>query len=245
MNEPLDPANAHRDHGIAEFGVTAGDDEIARPGQHQSGGNAFAVNFRDHWLCKIAPAPRDLQIDLLLARKPAMSIGLAETTPASDRRKIHAGSVLRPGPQVVPGREVRAAAGEDNDFDLVVLHRAVECGVEVVGHLKVLRVARLGPVHHDARDPRLGPSTLTVSYAVMAAFPQVSSMLTVSANGTQEPTTAKQIGNAAFRQLTSRCASDSLRGSVTGDFDAQILDRAGGAGDPEPDQLRLQRHPDQ
>jgi hypothetical protein len=28
-------------------------------------------------------------------------------------------------------------------------------------------------------------------------------------------------------------------------FDAQIMDRAGGAGDVEPYQLRLQRHPDQ
>src|SRR5436190_422418 len=36
-------------------------------------------------------------------------------------------------------------------------HRRVEGGIEVVGHLQVLRVARLGPVHHDPRDAWLRP----------------------------------------------------------------------------------------
>src|SRR5690242_16670363 len=52
---------------------------------------------------------------------------------------------------------MRAVAGEDDDLDGVVLHRLVEGGVEVVGHLQVLRVARLGPVHHDTRDAWLRP----------------------------------------------------------------------------------------
>ncbi len=52
---------------------------------------------------------------------------------------------------------MRAVAGEDDDLDRVVLHRLVEGGVEVVGHLQVLRVARLGPVHHDPRDAWLRP----------------------------------------------------------------------------------------
>jgi hypothetical protein len=45
--------------------------------------------------------------------------------------------------------------------------------------------------------------------------------------------------------LTRRGRSDSVRKIVTGEFDAQILERAGGAGDAEPDQLRLQHDPDQ
>ena len=52
---------------------------------------------------------------------------------------------------------MRAVAGEDDDLDRVVLHRLVEGGIEIVGHLQVLRVARLGPVHHDPRDAWLRP----------------------------------------------------------------------------------------
>ena len=52
---------------------------------------------------------------------------------------------------------MRAASCENDDLDRVVLHRRIEGGVEVVGHLQVLRVARLGPVHHDPRDARFRP----------------------------------------------------------------------------------------
>ena len=52
---------------------------------------------------------------------------------------------------------MRAVAGEDDDLDRVILHRPVERGVEIVGHLQILRVARFGPVHHDPRNARLGP----------------------------------------------------------------------------------------
>ena len=143
--------------GIAEFRVAAGDDQIAGPGQHQSAGDAFAMDFGDGRLGEIAPAPGDLQINLLLARKAAMGVGLREAAPISDRRKIDAGCIFAGGPQIMPGREMRSAAGQDDDLDRVVLHCVIERGVEVVGHLQVLRVARLGPVHHDPRDARVRP----------------------------------------------------------------------------------------
>ena len=74
MHEPFDAADPHGDHGIAEFGVMTGDDEVAGPGQHQAAGDAFAVHFRDRRLGEIAPAPCDLQIDFLLAREAAMGV---------------------------------------------------------------------------------------------------------------------------------------------------------------------------
>ena len=86
-----------------------------------------------------------------------MRVGFGEAAPISDRWKIHAGGVLAAGAQIMAGGKMRAVAGEDDDLDRVVLHRLVEGGVEVVGHLQVLRVARLGPVHHDPRDARLRP----------------------------------------------------------------------------------------
>jgi len=52
---------------------------------------------------------------------------------------------------------MRTAAGQDDDLDRVVLHCIIERSVEVVGHLQVLRVACLGPVHHDPRDARFRP----------------------------------------------------------------------------------------
>ena len=115
------------------------------------------MDFRDRRLGQIAPAPGDLKINLLLAREAAMGVGFGKPAPVSDRRKIHARGVLARWPQIVAGREMRAVAGEDDDLDRIVLHRGIEGGVEVVGHLQVLRVPRLGPVHHDPRDARLRP----------------------------------------------------------------------------------------
>ena len=86
-----------------------------------------------------------------------MGIGLAEAAPVSDRRKIDTGGVLAGRAQIVSGREMRTVTCKDNDLDRIILHRMIERGVEVVGHLQVLRVSRLGPVHHDPRDARFRP----------------------------------------------------------------------------------------
>ena len=88
---------------------------------------------------------------------------------------------------------MRAVAGEDDDLDRVVLHRLVEGGIEVVGHLQVLRVARLGPVHHDPRDAWLRPfhdDGLELHDAL--AFPLFfGGHVVISANDTQGPSSAK------------------------------------------------------
>src|SRR3954453_2187333 len=88
MHEPFDAADTHGDHGIAELRVVAGDDEIAGPGQHQAARDAFAVHLCNGRLGEVAPAPRDLEIDFLLAREAAMSIWFSEAAPISDWRKI-------------------------------------------------------------------------------------------------------------------------------------------------------------
>src|SRR5258707_15645447 len=89
---------------------------------------------------------------------------------------------------------MRAAAGEDDDLDRVVLHRIVKGGVEVVGHLEVLRVPRLGPVLHDPRDARLRPfhdDGFVCGHGL--SFPRVLAMLTISANDRQEPSAANRL----------------------------------------------------
>src|SRR3954452_24843597 len=64
---------------------------ISPPAMH------FPCTFGDGRFGQIAPAPGDLQVDLLLAGESAMGIGLGKTAPISDRRKIHARGVLGPG----------------------------------------------------------------------------------------------------------------------------------------------------
>ena len=54
--------------------------------------------------------------------------------------------------QVVARGEVRPLRGEDDDLDLVVLGRGVERRVQLVEEPRVLGIARLGPVQHDAGD---------------------------------------------------------------------------------------------
>ncbi len=151
VHEPFDAADAHGHHRIAELGIVAGDDQVAGPGEHQPAGDAAALNLGDGRLGEVAPAAGDLQVDFLLAGKAAVRVRLIEAAPPADRRKILAGLVLARGAQVMAGGEVRVGAGEHDDLDGVVLHRAVEGGVQVVGHLQVLRIARIGPVHHDPR----------------------------------------------------------------------------------------------
>src|SRR5438132_11215702 len=105
MNEPFDAADPHGDHGVAEFRIAAGDDQVAGPGQHQSAGDAFAMDFGDGRFCQIAPAPGNLQVNFLLARKTAMGIGLGEPAPISNRWKINTGRVLAGGPQSWPAEK--------------------------------------------------------------------------------------------------------------------------------------------
>ena len=83
---------------------------------------------------------------------------------------------------------MRTVAGEHDHLDRVVLHRLVEGGVEVVGHLQVLRVARIGPVHHDPRDRGSGRSTRMVSNSMRPRLPTVFlAHVVISANDRQGP----------------------------------------------------------
>src|SRR6476661_5123522 len=152
------------------------------------------MDFRDRRFCQIAPAPGDLQVNLLLAREAAVGLGFGESTPISDWWKIHAGLIFSGGAQIVPRGKMRAAAGEDDDLDRVVLHRAVKGGVEIIGHLQVLRVARFRPVHHDPRDARLRPFHDDGFICGHGCCFLVLAMLTISANDRQETSAATSQG---------------------------------------------------
>src|SRR3569833_2357814 len=120
MHEPFDATDAHRHDGVAELRIVAGDDEVAGPRQHQAAGNALAVHLGDEWLGEVAPAPRDLEIYLLLAREAAVGVCLGKAAPISNRRKINASGILAAGAQIMAGREMRPVAGEDDDLRRVV-----------------------------------------------------------------------------------------------------------------------------
>src|SRR6266404_9917091 len=134
---------------------------------------------------------------------------------------------------------MRAATGEDDDLDCVVLHGLIEGSIEVVGHLQVLRVARLGPVHHDPRDAWLRPFhddglelhgalAFPLSLPAMLLFRQ---MIRKCHRLQNRPANSVWLGLAAAYRMQPICYV-GVRFSL-GECDAQTMDGAGDAVVPE------------
>ena len=75
--------------------------------------------------------------------------------------------------QVVAGGEVLTVRGEDDHPDFRVVRGLVERVVQLVEQSRVLRVAGLGPVQHDARDVSAGCSTRIVVRSTIFSFQAV------------------------------------------------------------------------
>ena len=67
MGEVLDPGDTHLQDRIGEECVVGGDDEIARPGEHQPAGDARPLDHRDRRLGELSPAAAHAEVKLLLA----------------------------------------------------------------------------------------------------------------------------------------------------------------------------------
>jgi hypothetical protein len=141
------------------------------------------------------------------------------------------------------------------------LHRRIECGVEVVGHLQVLCVARFGRFITIRAIAGSGRSSMMVAKSMSPrVFSIISTNVVMPSDDTQGPIPvipgrcgSIEPGISRFRVQPAGCLgmtfqkSAALAGSFCyvhekfyrEDFDAQVLDRTGGAGDVEPDQLRL------
>lgn len=134
MDEPFEAADMHCDNGVAEGGIVAGDDEVARPGQHQVAGDSAPRDLCDGRLGEVAPAARELEVDLLLPCHAAMGAAFIETAPGAEGWKVDAGLIAAARMQIVARGEMEICVGEDDDLGGVVRQGAVEGGVEVVCH---------------------------------------------------------------------------------------------------------------
>ncbi|MDT4794019.1 hypothetical protein FQZ97_265560 [compost metagenome] len=154
MHEEFGAADAHADGVVHEPRVVRGDDQVARPGQHQATGDAFALHLRDGRLGNVAPALAQADVDLLLAGHLRLGAGATETAPGADRLPLVHGSCRVFLAELVARREVRAVGGEDDDLDLLVGAGAVEGVVQFVEQMGVLGVALFRLVQADPGDVR-------------------------------------------------------------------------------------------
>ena len=127
--------------------------EIADPRQHQPAGDAGALHHGNRGLRDLTPAPAHAEIELLLADEVVLDPWLVGVLPPvrgdACERLV---DVAPRSADVVAGGEVLPRAGEDDDLHRVVVDRRVEGGIERVGHLRVLGVAVLRPVHRHEGD---------------------------------------------------------------------------------------------
>ncbi len=85
----------------------------------------------------------------------AFLAGLAEATDTHFRRPEVADAA--PALQVMAGGKMRTVGADDHHPNLVVLHGRVQRRVDLVEHLRVLRISALFPRQHDARHVVGGP----------------------------------------------------------------------------------------
>ena len=75
MGEIFDAAHAHGDGVVLEKGVFGGDDEVAGPDEHETAGDALAVDLRNGGLGDGAPAFAEAEVELELARDDGFGAG--------------------------------------------------------------------------------------------------------------------------------------------------------------------------
>ena len=148
--EVFHAAHTHGDDRIHEAGVVAGDDEITDPGQHQTAGDALAMDHGDGGLGQIPPTAAHAEENLLFEAIAAVHAAFPRRLPGAHEGVFELAEAL----EIVTGGEVRAFAAQQHHLDLLVLRGLVETGVQIIGHAVVLGIPRLGAVLHDLGDMR-------------------------------------------------------------------------------------------
>ena len=128
------------DGAVGELRVLARNDDVAGRGDHHAAHDAVALDLRDGGHRQVAPAHRVLEE--ALGEAPVL---VAESL---DRILLLVLHLLRAA-EIVPGREMLAGAGQDDDPHVVVVDRRREGMVEFLEQDTALRVQHLGPVGRD------------------------------------------------------------------------------------------------
>ncbi len=155
VGEVFDARDAHPIDRVLEEGVVSRDDEVADPGEHQTASYTAALHGGDGGLGNVAPAPAHADVDLVFARVEEFGARLVGVIRQEELAIPTFGHITAGRADVVTGGEVLASSGQDNGPDRIVVDGAAERGVERIGHLAVLRVAVLRPVHRQGRDRAL------------------------------------------------------------------------------------------
>src|SRR4029078_2327239 len=114
VREILYAADAEAHDRVAELRIVRRDDDVARPREHESAGDALALHGGDRRLGDVAPALGKADVDLPFARHLRLGARAREAAPRADRPELAHVLVLVLLAQVVTGREVRAVGGKDD-----------------------------------------------------------------------------------------------------------------------------------
>ena len=125
--------------------VVGRDDQVTRPAQHETGGDAFALHGGNRGFDQIAPPPGVVQIAALLPIEVGLD-GEGSIDPLRTQRGI--ATPLH----VVPGREVFPLAAQDHDSDLRVAVRQAPRIIELLEHLWILCIGGLRAIDGDHGD---------------------------------------------------------------------------------------------
>ena len=135
----FDATDPHHRHRVGEQRIVRGDDQIARPAQHEPAGDTAALDGRDRGFGHITPPQCVFQI-------PA---ALGPVDPVE-------GDLFRFGPavvfEVVPRREMFAGRIQDDHHDIVVGGGTSPRSIQFVQQCRILGIRRFGPVQRDRRD---------------------------------------------------------------------------------------------
>ena len=155
--EVLDAAHAETGtDDISELGAFGRDDQIARPREHEAGGEDRSVHLRNRDLAEVAPTASAVEVVVPLLQHqrfgglPSAAVDLARRVLLGPGKELAA---LHVRAHVVAGGEHLSDTAEDHDAHRVVLFGSRERVVELDEESAILRVARLGAVEHDPRDP--------------------------------------------------------------------------------------------
>src|SRR6202043_192583 len=139
----FDTHDAHQSDRVGELRVVRGDDEVARPAQHEPGCDALALYRGDRRFGDVAPAPGVIQVTpglpVVVVLGDKLAVGPPRTQGAPVSRRIDAR-------HVVPGGEVLAGGGQDDDPDLGVIVGAAPRVVEVLEDPGRLSIGGVGAV---------------------------------------------------------------------------------------------------
>src|SRR4029450_10835026 len=188
---------------LGEDAVVRGDGDIGRERVPEPATHHPTVDGGDDRLRDV-PEVHELERRVAIARPPPMDV-FGDLDPGGVERR----AAVRAARDVEPGRGAAAGAGEDDGADLPVGVGVVERRLELLGHLRIDRVERLGPVEGDRQHRAvLLVEDRLVGHRVASLFDYASSISQSTAT-TPRPASRTRRGLMSRARSACWCASAS------------------------------------